>query len=96
MSGLAQQSTRERSIILDTVDGKLDLSRFLINMRGFIPVPFIITEPALGGIGVGLATVFMKQRPPAVDTIRGVRKVTLTRPDMTGLASMGLRDFTLD
>ena len=43
--------------MLDSVDGKLDLSRFLIEMHGFIPVPFLITEPALGGFGLGLYLV---------------------------------------
>jgi hypothetical protein len=83
---LAQQKKPGKEIMQDTLDGHLDLSRFLVEMHGFIPVPFIVTEPALGGFGVGLATVFIKQRPPAIDTIRGVQRVTLTRPDMTGLA----------
>lgn len=85
-ASLAQPQKPNNEVMVDTLDGKLDLSRFLIEMHGFIPVPFIITEPALGGFGGGLAAVFIQQRPPAIDTIRGVRKVTITRPDMTGLA----------
>ena len=53
------------SILKDTLDGKLDFSRFLIDAKGFIPVPFIITELALGGFGVALAPTFLtpKKRP---------------------------------
>jgi hypothetical protein len=35
----------------DTLDGQLDFSSFLIDAHGFIPIPFIVTEPALGGFG---------------------------------------------
>ncbi len=43
----------------DTLDGKLDLSSFLIDAHGFVPVPVIITEPALGGFGGLLAPIFI-------------------------------------
>lgn len=44
-----------RQMITDPEDGKLDASAFLAK-GGFIPVPLIISEPALGkGLGVGLA-----------------------------------------
>lgn len=55
-----------QSILKDTLDGKLDFSRFLIeDPTGFIPVPFIITEPALGGFGLALVPMFLtpKKRP---------------------------------
>ena len=55
------------SILKDTLDGKLDFSRFLIeDPKGFIPVPFIITEPALGGFGLAVVPMFLtpKKRPP--------------------------------
>ena len=39
----------------DSLDGKLDFSSFLAdNAYGFLPVPIIITEPALGGFGLGM------------------------------------------
>lgn len=50
----AQTSTR------DTLDGHLDLSAFLLTAKGFIPVPMIITEPALGNIGLAITPVFIK------------------------------------
>ncbi|MDG2527037.1 BamA/TamA family outer membrane protein [Stenotrophomonas sp. HITSZ_GD] len=40
----------------DPQDGRLDLSDWLLNHRGVLPVPIVITEPALGyGGGVALA-----------------------------------------
>ena len=46
-----------RSQIIDPVDGKLDLSQYLLeNTYGFLPVPFVVTEPAVGyGLGLGAA-----------------------------------------
>ncbi|MFX8883457.1 hypothetical protein ABTM86_19965, partial [Acinetobacter baumannii] len=46
-------------IMKDTLDGKTDFSRFLIDEKGFIPVPFTITEPAIGGFGLAIAPVFL-------------------------------------
>jgi hypothetical protein len=55
-----------KSMMRDSLDGKLDFSSFLIDAHGFIPVPFIITEPALGGFGLALVPVFItpKKKPP--------------------------------
>jgi hypothetical protein len=48
-----------KSILKDTLDGKLDLSSFLIDSKGFVPVPVIITEPAVGGFGGLIAPMFI-------------------------------------
>lgn len=61
----------------DTLDGKLDLSSFLLDMHGFIPVPFIITEPALGGFGAAVAPVFLS---PKKNVPKGMGYVA---PDIT-------------
>lgn len=57
----AQTSARtsKKEMMSDTLDGKLDFSRFIIEAHGFIPVPMIITEPALGHFGGLLAPVFI-------------------------------------
>ncbi|WP_245683436.1 BamA/TamA family outer membrane protein [Pseudotamlana agarivorans] len=47
-------------VLKDSIDGKLDVSSLLIDYNGFIPVPQIITEPALGNIGLLLTPVFIK------------------------------------
>jgi hypothetical protein len=48
-----------RAIMKDTLDGRLDFSRYLIDAHGFIPVPFIVTEPALGSLGFAIAPLFL-------------------------------------
>ena len=53
--------------MFDSLDHKLDMSDFLIDANGFIPIPIIVTEPALGGFGLGLAPVFITRREPTVD-----------------------------
>jgi hypothetical protein len=44
----------------DPEDGKLDLSEFLQSRSGFLPLPVIVTEPAVG-FGGGLAPLFIKR-----------------------------------
>ncbi|GAA0643957.1 BamA/TamA family outer membrane protein [Brevundimonas lenta] len=53
----AQAESRIRSWFFDDEDGQFDVSNFLAR-GGFIPVPIIITEPALGG-GGGVAAAFL-------------------------------------
>lgn len=77
-----------KEIFKDSTDGALDMSKFLIDLHGFLPVPMIITEPALGGFGGGVAAVFLKKRPAQIDTIRGKVKITRTAPDITGAGGM--------
>src|SRR6478735_7905910 len=52
-------SQEKRNIMKDTLDGKLDVSEYLTELHGFIPVPMIISEPAIGNFGVVLAAVFI-------------------------------------
>ena len=42
---------------IDPLDGQFDTSTWLIDNRGFLPVPIVITEPAVGA-GLGAAAVF--------------------------------------
>lgn len=45
-----------RSLLRDPQDGRFDMSRWLLEHKGFLPVPIIISDPALGyGGGVALA-----------------------------------------
>jgi hypothetical protein len=42
-------------VFKDPTDGALDMSRWLLDKRGFLPVPVLVTEPAVGyGGGAGL------------------------------------------
>ena len=62
----AQQDIKRegRARFFDPDDGEFDLSYFLENPRGFLPVPIIISEPAVGygGGGVGM---FLRPRREA-------------------------------
>ena len=50
----------------DSEDGRIDLSDYLQGRSGFLPVPIIITEPAVG-FGGGLAPVFIKRPTETLD-----------------------------
>ncbi len=76
----------------DSLDGSFDLSDYIIEANGFVPVPILITEPALGGFGGGLIPVFLKKRPPYIDSVNGEIKYTPVAPDLTG----GLGIYTLN
>ena len=45
---------------IDPDDGQFDLSDYLRKYRGLLPVPIIVTEPALG-YGGGLAALWFKE-----------------------------------
>jgi hypothetical protein len=45
------------SRFIDPEDGQLDTSDWLLDKRGFLPVPIIVTEPAVG-YGGGAAILF--------------------------------------
>lgn len=76
----------------DSADGAFDLSDYIIDANGFVPVPIILTEPAIGGFGLGLVPVFIKKRPPYIDSINGAQKITPVAPDITG----GLAFYTVN
>jgi hypothetical protein len=50
----------------DPLDGAFDMSDRIIESGAFVPVPIVITEPALGGFGGGIAPVFIQRNPPTV------------------------------
>ncbi|MCT4589006.1 MAG: outer membrane protein assembly factor [Carboxylicivirga sp.] len=48
--------SQSRQAFKDTLDNAFDMSRYLTEMKGLLPVPMIMTEPAIGyGGGVALA-----------------------------------------
>ncbi len=44
----------------DPEDGAVDLSQWLLDRKGFLPVPIVITEPAVG-YGGGIAVAFFRE-----------------------------------
>jgi len=79
----AQKKTKNYSLN-DSLDGALDLSDYIIEDKGFVPVPLIITEAALGGFGGGFLPVFITKNSPYIDTVNGQRTITPVAPDITG------------
>lgn len=51
--------------MIDPQDGKLDMSDYLASAHGFLPIPIVITEPAIG-YGLGLAVAYF-HKPTKVD-----------------------------
>lgn len=78
------QKKKEKISLKDSLDGAFDLSDYVIDANGFVPVPFIITEPAFGGFGGALMPVFIKKRPPYLDSVKGQLVRTPVPPDITG------------
>lgn len=62
----AQPEARREGLARFFEDGQLDLSYFLENPRGFLLIPVVVTEPAVGD-GGGLAGMFVRPRKEAAD-----------------------------
>jgi hypothetical protein len=68
---------------LDPDDGQLDLSDWLLDRKGFMPVPIIITEPAVG-YGGGVMALFFRESIRDAAT-RGQETGRLAPPDIYAL-----------
>ncbi|MCO4291818.1 hypothetical protein NF867_02955 [Solitalea sp. MAHUQ-68] len=78
-------SAQKKKISLkDSLDNAFDVSDWVIEAHGFIPIPYIITEPALGYIGGAIVPVFLTPKTPYIDSVGGKRKITPVGPDITG------------
>lgn len=55
------------SLLHDPKDGELDMSRWLLEHKGFLPVPIVISDPAVG-YGGGLAAIFFHRPAGAAIT----------------------------
>ena len=73
-----------RARFVDPEDGALDLSYFLENPRGFLPVPIIITEPAVG-YGGGGAGLFPRPR-------REAGEEGFARPDISAVGAFATQN----
>lgn len=75
------------SVFTDPQDGKFDASSWLLEHKGFLPVPILITEPAVGyGGGIGL-TFFRQSIGEAAARAKETGHVT--PPDVFGVAAFG-------
>jgi hypothetical protein len=73
---------QKKTVFKDTLDHAFDMSDYVINLHGFVPWPTIISEPALGSFGVGLAAVFITPKKK----MKGDEKYHF--PDITAFAGM--------
>src|SRR5947207_6131953 len=55
-----QALAQEKDLFRDPQDGALDASEWLLDRKGFLPVPVVITEPAVG-YGAGAALLFFRE-----------------------------------
>lgn len=55
------QGQKFKTLFVDSTDNAIDVSGFLNSDAGFLPLPLIITEPALG-FGLGLGAVFFHNK----------------------------------
>lgn len=78
----SQHKDKPHISLKDSLDGAFDMSDYLIYANGFIIVPTVITEPALGGIGGAIVPVFLKKHAPVVDEKTGKKRII--NPDITG------------
>jgi Omp85 superfamily domain len=88
VSEAAQLDTkREGSArFFDPQDGQFDLSYFLEDPRGFLPIPIVVTEPAVG-YGGGAAGMFLRPRREAGDE-------GWARPDISAVGAFGTQNGT--
>lgn len=75
---------KKRPSFRDSLDHAFDMSDWLIDAHGFIPVPYIITEPSLGNFGFAIAPIFLTPKTPYIDSIGGKKRITPVAPDITG------------
>ena len=65
----SQGTQGKESLFRDSQDGQFDMSSWLLNHHGFLPVPIIVTDPALGyGGGVALAFFHRPEGSPVSRT----------------------------
>src|SRR5688572_31779264 len=56
----AHALAEDRSVFIDPEDGAFDASAWLLDKKGFLPVPIIVTEPAIG-YGAGAALLWFRE-----------------------------------
>jgi hypothetical protein len=76
----------EPSRFRDPEDGQFDVSSFLEKPRGLLPVPVVITEPAVG-YGGGLVGMFLRPREKAGEQ-------GWARPNISALGAIGTENGT--
>lgn len=81
-------------LFTDPVDGHFDMSRWLLEHHGFLPVPIIVSDPAVGyGGGVGLA-FFHRPKDSAPTRTKPDGSTEMISPDIYGFGVMATENGT--
>lgn len=75
-----------RSRFIDPQDGQFDVGDFLAQPHAFLPIPIVVTEPAVG-YGGGAAGMFLRPRPQA-------GQAGWARPDISAIGAIGTQNGT--
>jgi hypothetical protein len=81
------EATAPLGIFRDAEDGRFDMSRWLLDHRGFLPVPIIITDPAVGN-GGGVALAFFHRPAGSAAAAADGQQPRMIAPDIYGGAAM--------
>jgi hypothetical protein len=82
----ADSAAKESSRFVDPEDGQFDVSAILEHPHGFLPVPIIVTEPAVG-YGGGAVGMFLRPREEA--GLAG-----WSRPDISAIGGLATENGT--
>lgn len=74
------------SKVIDPHDGQFDVSEVLEDVHGFLPIPIVVTEPAVG-YGGGVAALFVRPR-------RAQGEAGFHRPDLSVIGGLGTDNGT--
>lgn len=80
-------------LLIDPEDGRFDASAMLMSRHGFLPVPLLITEPALG-YGGGVAALFVHNSFSERLAAAKASGRDPVAPDISGLIGLGTSNGT--
>lgn len=78
-------SLKDEISFKDPEDGAFDMSNFLLNHKGVLPMPIIVTEPAVG-YGGGLGLIYFQRHKKTYDHT--------VPPNITAVAGLGTENKT--
>jgi hypothetical protein len=61
VSGVVAAQEKKTGIFRDSIDGAIDLSQWLFELHGFLPIINVITEPAVGYGGTAVGVYFISK-----------------------------------
>jgi hypothetical protein len=77
----------------DSEDGQFDMSDFLLKHKGALPVPVVITEPAVG-YGLGLGLVFFSGPLQQTEGVDGDSRSNRVPPNVTAVGGLYTQNGT--